>query len=59
MQVLSQRNDPEIHAGIESLAGNALKAWFAESLTCDAARPLFRLRSRAAERTVPLRRRRC
>ncbi|MEM5437389.1 hypothetical protein [Paraburkholderia diazotrophica] len=49
MQVLSQRNDRETLAGIESLAGNALKAWFAESLTCDAARPLFRLRLRAAQ----------
>ncbi|MEM5385478.1 hypothetical protein VSR68_18010 [Paraburkholderia phymatum] len=58
MQVLSQRIDPETDAGIESLADNALKAWFAESLTRDAARPLFRLRLRAAARMAPLRKRR-
>jgi hypothetical protein len=58
MQVLSQTNDRETHAGIESLAGSALKAWFAESLTRDAARPLFRLRLRRAKRTAALRKRR-
>jgi len=45
MQVMSRTI--EDHAGIEGPARNALKAWFAESLTRDAARALFRLHRRA------------
>jgi hypothetical protein len=43
MQGLSQTTIQWFMQASKRLAGNALKAWFAESLTRGAARPLFRL----------------